>query len=182
MTKENNMNNLIERAQLFATAAHGATGQKRKYSGEPYIVHPAQVVDILYSVSGTTPEMIAAGWLHDVVEDTQISLKLIQREFGGTVAELVDWLTDISKPEHGNRAARKQIDREHIAAAPPGAQTIKLADLIANTQDIVEHDKDFARIYLKEKQLLLNVLTKGDKTLHERALNQITAAQTLLSS
>ena len=104
---------IITKAMIFATAAHEAVGQKRKYTGEPYIVHPAEVAMITIRLKGT-PEMVAAAWLHDVVEDTQVSIDVVKMLFGDHVADLVGWLTDVSKPEDGNRAARKAIDRQHI--------------------------------------------------------------------
>ena len=155
---------LVERARVFATAAHAAVGQLRKYTYEPYIVHPAEVASIVGRVSHT-PEMLAAAWLHDTVEDTGVTIEVIRAEFGTEVAELVGWLTDVSRPDHGNRAARKAVDRAHSAAAPAAAQTVKLADLISNTRSILEHDQKFAKTYLEEKRLLLEVMTKGDSTL-----------------
>lgn len=160
--------NIVEKARIFATAAHAAVNQTRKYTGEPYIVHPAEVVRVVSQVDHT-PEMLAAAWLHDVVEDTEVTIITIHTEFGGKVAELVEWLTDVSKPEDGNRKARKAIDRAHIAQAPAEVQTIKLADLISNTKSIIEHDPKFAVTYLEEKRLLLEVLTKGDPKLLEMA-------------
>lgn len=159
---------LVEKARVFATAAHAAVKQTRKYTGDPYIVHPAEVVSIVSSVPHTE-EMLAAAWLHDVVEDTEVTIITIHTEFGPKVAELVEWLTDVSKPSDGNRKVRKAIDRQHTAMAPAEAQTIKLADLISNTKSIIEHDPKFAVTYLEEKRLLLEVLTKGDATLLERA-------------
>ena len=161
------MNN-VEKARVFATAAHAAVGQKRKYTFEPYIVHPTEVASIVASVSHTN-EMLAAAWLHDTVEDTGVSIVDIQVEFGNEVASLVGWLTDVSKPEQGNRAVRKAIDREHTARAPAAAQTVKLADLIANSRSILAHDTAFARVYLEEKRMLLEVLTRGDATLMAQA-------------
>jgi (p)ppGpp synthase/HD superfamily hydrolase len=117
--------------------------------------------------------MIAAAWLHDTVEDTGVTSELIRKEFGDQVADLVGWLTDVSRPDHGNRAQRKAVDRAHTAAAPAAAQTIKLADLICNTRSIVEHDAKFAETYLAEKRQLLEVMIKGDARLRERALAQI---------
>lgn len=163
---------LEHRARLFATAAHAAVGQLRKYTFEPYIVHPAEVAEIVRSVPHTEAQL-AAAWLHDVVEDTGVSIELIREEFGREVADLVGWLTDVSRPDHGNRAARKAIDRAHTAAAPAEAQTVKLADLISNTRSIVEHDPKFAVTYLQEKRLLLEVLTRGDQGLLARARSQI---------
>ena len=157
---------LEERAKAFATHAHA--GQVRKYTGEPYINHPAAVVEIVRSVPHT-PEMIAAAWLHDTVEDCDVAFLDIVRVFGMEVAALVDHLTDKSKPSDGNRKARKEIDKANLANAPADAQTIKLADLIDNTTSVVERDPSFAVVYLREKAALLEVMTKGDETLRARA-------------
>ena len=159
---------MVERARVFATAAHAAVGQVRKYTFEPYIVHPAEVAKIVRDAGGTEV-MVAAAWLHDTVEDTGVTIETIRAEFGVEVAELVGWLTDVSRPEHGNRAHRKALDRAHSAAAPAEAQTVKLADLIANTRSIMAHDAAFAKTYLEEKRLLLAVMTKGDARLMAEA-------------
>jgi len=159
---------VVERARVFATAAHAAVGQVRKYTFEPYIVHPAEVARIVASVPHT-PEMLAAAWMHDVVEDTGVTMEVVRKEFGTEVADLVGWLTDVSRPEHGNRARRKELDRLHTAAAPAEAQTVKLADLISNTRSIMAHDEKFAVTYLEEKRLLLAVMHKGDTTLMAEA-------------
>jgi len=160
--------NMVERARVFATAAHAAVKQVRKYTFEPYIVHPTEVANIVASVPHTDV-MLAAAWLHDTVEDTGVTILDIQIEFGNEVAALVSWLTDVSKPEDGNRAVRKAIDREHTAMAPGAAQTVKLADLIANSRSIMAHDPAFARVYLEEKRMLLEVLTRGDAVLMVQA-------------
>lgn len=164
--------NIIEKARVFATAAHAAVNQTRKYTGEPYIVHPAEVVHIVSSVPHTS-EMLAAAWLHDTVEDTGVTMDLITTEFGELVSTYVFYLTDKSKPTDGNRKTRKAIDRKHISNAPAEAQTIKLADLISNTKSIVKYDPNFAVTYLEEKRLLLDVITKGDTSLYKQALNCI---------
>lgn len=156
----------IEKARLFATEAH--RGQVRKYTGEPYINHPVEVASIVQAAGGSDA-MICAALLHDVVEDCDVGHDAIATEFGAEVSDLVRWLTDKSVAEDGSRVVRKEIDRNHIAAAPSSAQTIKLADLISNTASIVERDPAFAKVYLAEKRLLLPVLTKGDPGLWERA-------------
>lgn len=156
---------VVRKAQVYAMAAHAAVKQVRKYTGEPYIVHPAEVAKIVSGVPGATPEMIAAAWLHDVVEDTGCTFTDIHMAFGVDVATLVGWLTDVSKPEDGNRAVRKAIDRAHSAEAPYAAQTVKLADLISNSRSIVQHDPKFAVTYLEEKRMMLAVMTKGDPVL-----------------
>lgn len=155
-----------QKALLFAYRAH--EGQVRKYTGDPYITHPIAIAAIVKSVTHT-PDMIAAALLHDVVEDTDTSIIDVAVEFGEEVAELVFWLTDVSIPNDGNREARKRIDREHIARASPEAKTIKLADLIHNTQSIVMHDSKFAKVYMQEKRMLLEVIRDGDAELWNRA-------------
>lgn len=166
------MTNIVERARVFATAAHAAVGQTRKYTGEPYVVHPIEVSELVASVGGTEA-MVAAALLHDVLEDTEVTVDLLEEQFGSKVADLVLWLTDISRPEDGNRSTRKALDRQHSAAAPAAAQTIKVADLISNTRTIVEFDPGFAKTYLEEKRLLLEVLTRADPALLDQAKNQI---------
>ena len=166
------MTNIVERARVFATAAHAAVGQTRKYTGEPYVVHPIEVSELVASVNGTEA-MVAAALLHDVLEDTEVTVDLLEEQFGSKVADLVLWLTDISRPEDGNRSARKALDRQHSAAAPAAAQTIKVADLISNTRSIIAHDPGFAKVYLEEKRLLLDVLTRADSTLLAMARKQI---------
>lgn len=145
-------NKLIVKALQFAIVAHG--DQKRKYTGLPYVTHCIEVAEIVANNGGTDAQ-IAAALLHDTVEDTPVTIDEIEAEFGMEIALLVGWLTDVSKPEDGNRATRKALDRNHTLKAPSTAQFVKLADLISNTSSIVEHDVNFARVYLKEKELLL---------------------------
>lgn len=161
---------MLDDALKFATVAH--SNQKRKYTGDPYIVHPIAVAEIVKTVPHTD-EMIAAALLHDVVEDTPVTIEDIKNKFGDKIAELVGWLTDVSKPEDGNRKTRKTIDREHSAIAPADAQTIKVADLIHNTQSIEKHDPSFYKVYKEEKIKLLSVLTEADQTLVRIAQQQI---------
>lgn len=157
---------LIIRAAAYAKRAHGE--QKRKYTGDPYFSHCLEVAYLVGSVRNT-PEMIAAALLHDTVEDTPVDLGMINREFGLEVGKLVYMLTDPSRPSDGNRAARKKIDREHYTHATPEAKTIKCADLISNTRSIVKYDPKFAKVYLREKRLLMPYLVGADMRLWEAA-------------
>jgi (p)ppGpp synthase/HD superfamily hydrolase len=160
----------IGRAIAFCVASHCAVGQKRKYTGEDYYHHPLHVATLvdLY-VPNATEEMLAAAVLHDVVEDTAVTIELVAKMFGSVVAAYVEQLTDVSKPEDGNRASRKAMDLIHTSRASPHAKTIKLADLISNTGSIVAHDPVFAVTYLEEKRKLLDVLTEGDPVLYQIA-------------
>lgn len=162
------MADLIERARLFATSAHQRIDQRRKYSGQPYDVHLAAVAALVSTVTDDA-ETIAAAWLHDVVEDTPVTLDEVRRLFGDGVGQLVGQLTDVSHAGQGNRAARKDIDRRHLAQASPRAKTVKLADLVDNCEDITGHDPRFARVFLREMDALLVDLDEGDPTLLQRA-------------
>ena len=150
----------------YAKEAH--KGQVRKYTKEPYITHPLGVAGMAYAVTNKE-EVFIAGVLHDVVEDTDRTLPMIQSIFGHSIARMVYEMTDISKPEDGNRATRKAIDRDFLSTAHPDTKTIKLADLIDNTKTIILFDSKFAKVYMKEKKLLLEVLKEGDPILYNIA-------------
>ncbi len=146
-------------ALTYATAAHAAIGHMRKYTEDPYIVHPIRVAGIVRDYGGTD-DMISAAYLHDVVEDTCITILNIETTFGSAIAAIVDGLTDISVPDDGNRATRKAMDRKHSAEATYEAQFVKCADIIDNASDIGEHDPSFNVVYCKEMVALLEVLDK----------------------
>ena len=162
------MTSLSRIAHRFAYGKHGEINQVRKYTGEPYIVHPAAVVKLVSGVPHTE-EMLAAAWLHDTVEDTDTTIEEIQSEFGKEVAELVEMLTDVSKPEDGNRTIRKALDRHHLAEASPEAKTIKLADLIDNSRSIIKYDPGFAKVFIPEMGLLVHRLHQGNSNMRQRA-------------
>lgn len=163
----------IELARAFVTERHG--NQKRKYSEEPYTVHLENVMEIVRSVPHDEKMLIAA-LLHDVVEDTETTVQEVDERFGEDVGRLVYSLTD-GPTTFGNRKARKAHDAQRLSEAPARAQTIKLADLIDNTSSIVEHDPSFARVYLDEKERLLQIMTKGDPTLYARACQTLEDGQ-----
>lgn len=95
----------ISKAHMFAAGAHGGVGQKRKYTGEDYINHPVAVREIV-AWHGGTVEMQIAALLHDVVEDTHVTIEMVRGHFGEHVAEMVLALTNIARPEDGNRIQR----------------------------------------------------------------------------
>lgn len=162
------MQSLEEQARRYATKAHAGAGQRRKYTDEPYIVHPAAVVELVRSVTDNEA-MLAAAWLHDTVEDTPSTLNDIISHFGEEVAQLVEMLTDSHPPDAKNRAARKLAHFRHTARASAEAQTIKLADIIDNTRSIIHFDAHFARVYLVEKRVQISLLTAGHPTLWQQA-------------
>lgn len=165
------MSERFEKAVEFATRAH--EGQTRKYTDEPYITHPLAVAEIVRKVPSHTEDMLIAAVLHDTVEDTDVKFEDINREFGITVTRLVHYLTEVSRPEDGNRALRKKIDADHYASGPSESQTIKVADIIHNTRDISTQDPRFWVVYQKEMRYALSVLTLADPVLRIIAQKQI---------
>mgnify|MGYP003473732444 FL=1 len=86
----------VEKAYEFANKAHA--GQKRA-SGQPYIIHPTQVAGTLATL-GLDPDTVAAGFLHDTVEDTPVTNDELKEKFGEDVAFIVDGVTKLNKYEY----------------------------------------------------------------------------------
>ncbi len=159
---------LIEKARAFAYAAHEAIGHRRRYTNLPYTTHLENVAQIVI-VAGGSDEMVAAAYLHDVLEDTQVTEAVLRKFMPKEVCDMVVAMTDTPKQEGLNRKSRKGLDRTRIALAGREVHTIKLADLIDNSNDIVRHDPHFARVFIHEKQALLRCLTEGHPGLLETA-------------
>jgi guanosine-3',5'-bis(diphosphate) 3'-pyrophosphohydrolase len=120
---------LVSRAAEFAARRH--TGKARKARpDEPYVNHLAEVADILAEVTdGTDAELVAAGWLHDTVEDTETTREELAQKFGERVASLVVEVTDDMNLSQTERRQRQVEDAPHKS---PGAKLIKIADKISN--------------------------------------------------
>lgn len=156
-------NSMACHAMRFARWAH--RDQVRKYTGNPYSDHLAEVAGIVATVD-SSQEAIATAWLHDIIEDQNPDLHEIENLFGDAVLMGVKVLSDL---EPGTRAVRKAVARLRLSAAPSWVQTIKVADLISNTPSIVNHDPKFAVVYLQEMGELLDVLKHADNELLEIA-------------
>lgn len=166
-------------AMMIAREAH--KDQVRKYTGNPYADHLAEVAGIVATIVdddfGRPHAMIAVAWLHDVVEDcaytpAMLTDALMDKQYRPSEVEMVvRGVMLLSDLEEGDRATRKRLSRERLAAAPGWVQTIKCADLISNTSSIVKHDPDFAKVYLEEKRLLLDMMPKADVRLWNIARN-----------
>ncbi len=126
------MNDLIEKARAFAIARHA--GQFRKDAARnPYISHPAEVADLVSEFGGRS-EAVAAGWLHDTVEDCPpTSLAEITVDFGPSVAAIVAELTDDKTLP---KAERKRLQIAGAAAKSADAALVKLCDKISNVRSV----------------------------------------------
>lgn len=122
---------ILERAYRRAVAQHSS--QRRK-SGEPYIIHPIAVAQILADL-GMGPLVVAAGLLHDTVEDTDYTLDECRAEFGDTVTGLVDGVTKLSKMEYGDSAQAETIRKMVVAMSRDvRVLVVKLADRVHNAR------------------------------------------------
>jgi (p)ppGpp synthase/HD superfamily hydrolase len=131
----------LVKARLFANIAH--SGQLDK-AGQPYIGHPYRVGALLQARDWAEP-VVMAGFLHDVVEDTPVTLDLIEFLFGARVARLVDLVSQ----RKGEETYREYIERI-VSADDPAATAIKLADLEDNSRPdrlaAIEDDEERARL------------------------------------
>ena len=125
--------------RAYAVAARQHAGQTRKDATKtPYINHPIQVANLLSTVAQVTDcQVLAAAVLHDVVEDTDMTLPQLAAEFGDRVAKLVAECTDDKSLPKIERKRLQIINAPHKS---PEAKLIKLADKITNVSDIVSAD------------------------------------------
>ena len=126
---------LLRRAYLFSAREH--RGQIRK-SGEPYLVHPLEVANILAELK-LDPVCVATGLLHDIVEDTGTSVEAIEEYFGPEIAHLVDGLTKISELDHAPYEERQALNmRKMLLAIIDDVRVVlvKLADRLHNMRTL----------------------------------------------
>lgn len=141
---------LVARAFYFAEKAH--EDQRRK-SGEPYFIHPYNVALILADF-GADAETIAAGLLHDTVEDTGISLERIETEFGSTVAFMVDAVTKLGTLKYKGVARHAESLRKLFVAMAQDIRVIiiRLADRLHNVRTLQYIEPE------KQKRIALETL------------------------
>lgn len=152
------LSELEHQAERFAAACH--QGQTRGL-GVPYITHPARVAEIPRNTFHNAPdEVLAAGCLHDVVEDCAVTIQEIIDRFGTGVASMVH---DLTKPQASSKQAQIAIYRDMLAKADATTQTIKVADIYDNVRGVhLNWPKDRALAYLEEKLGDLHVLGQAD--------------------
>lgn len=144
----------IKRAWDFAVAAHG---EQRRPSGEPYVAHLSEAVQVLLHVGVTSLPLLIAAILHDIVEDTSVELDEVKAEFGLKVADLVAWATKPPTPEGVDKAHHKAAYLQRFNHAPIDAITVKLADRYSNVQRLGNHP-DVAKRYSYFRETVENVL------------------------
>jgi guanosine-3',5'-bis(diphosphate) 3'-pyrophosphohydrolase len=172
---------IIRSVEEFATVAHGT--QMRKYTPEPYIVHPIRVMKICQEYT-VDVAVLSAALLHDVLEDTPVTKEYMKNFLEGimtddTAARTLRYVVDLTdvyiKKDYPalNRRKRKQMERDRVAKTSAESQTIKYADTLDNCNEIVKYDPDFARVFLRECYAMLKIMGKGDPVLYRRAMDAV---------
>lgn len=134
---------LVRRARAFAGRRHA--GQIRKGDGRPFITHPTAVARILQR-HGMPAEVVAAGLLHDVLEDTPTTAAELERRFGAEVARMVEEVTEAAKSVPWEE--RKAAYLAHLPRASRGALAISCADKTHNTESFLEaYDKEGPAVF-----------------------------------
>ena len=145
---------ITTKARQIASVAH--KGQLITGTEIPYIVHLAQVAGLVQAASVDHlyhSEMVAAAWLHDILEDTNWLHTNLEAQFGSRITNFVFALTDQSST--GNRDARKREERERLCRQCDEVKVIKLADIISNLNYFGILKPSFAKVYLQEKEDLI---------------------------
>jgi guanosine-3',5'-bis(diphosphate) 3'-pyrophosphohydrolase len=122
---------LVRDAYELLAEKHG--GQKQRINGAPYVEHPAAVARDV-SEAGFEPETVAAALLHDILEDSDVTVEELRERFGDRVAALVEAMTDEGEVEPYER--RKVLHRERVVAAGPEAAAIFAADKLNNVRAV----------------------------------------------
>ena len=151
---------ILDRAILFAVNAH--QGTERRGKGFPYIVHPMEAVEIVATMT-TDQELLAAAVLHDTVEDTDVTLDDIRREFGERVAKLVEEESDVfidGVSEADSWHERKQAAIDRLAQASRDAKMVALGDKLSNARIIY-------RDFVQKGDELWNIFHVTDVKEHE---------------
>jgi (p)ppGpp synthase/HD superfamily hydrolase len=123
---------MIDRAIELAAEAH--QGQVRKGTDIPYISHP-YAVGMMLAASGCDEEVVAAGILHDTVEDTHVTLEQLREQFGERVASIVEGCSEPDKWQGWEE--RKQHTLAYLPTAPREIRLVSLADKLHNARSIL---------------------------------------------
>lgn len=167
----------LHRAENLAVSMHA--GQER-LTGGPYINHCRQVARNAEDL-GMPPELIAAAWLHDIVEDTPMTLDQIHESFPLATAAAVEYMTDVYVPGSlgWSRFRRKKAEADRLARGTAPHQTLKLCDVASNSSDLPELAKIrpvFVITYVQEIDYLLDVLTDADSKVWNVCRRQLDVA------
>lgn len=127
---------LLDKAMHFAIDAH--RNVERKGKGFPYIVHPMEAVEIVASITADQ-ELLAAAALHDVIEDTNVTVDQLRAEFGNRIADIVAAESDNMNEgitENSSWHERKTAALKHLQHAPYDVKVVAMGDKLSNMRAI----------------------------------------------
>ncbi len=169
---------LLDRAIIFAVKAHHNT--ERRGKGFPYVVHPLEAMAIVATIT-PDQELLAAAALHDVIEDTEVTVDELCEMFGERIAHLVHAESDQlngelfdGQNEEETWHARKQAAIDRLAAAPHDAKIVAMGDKLSNMRAI-------ARDYKEKGDALWSIFHVKDKASHEWHYRGLAASLSELS-
>ncbi|HEY2691041.1 MAG TPA: HD domain-containing protein [Streptosporangiaceae bacterium] len=149
----------LARAVEFARLHHG---DQRRKTGVPYLEHLLEALQVLVEGAGiASPDVLVAAVLHDVVEDTPVTLDEVSAEFGPRVAELVGWVTIPAPGPAETKSAVRQAYLRRLRDAPPDAALVKLADRASNVQTLRNLPLDQQRSYYEQTVSYIVPLAAG---------------------
>jgi len=167
------VDDLANAARLFANGGHQRIAAHRNPSLQSPELHLKSVAQIVSSVT-RDDATIAAAWLHDIVEDTSVTIDEVERMLGTKVAKIVGELSGAIRPGRANRAARFALQKNHFAGVSAAAKTVKIADLIDTTRDLHKNDPASFGEYAAQANELAQVLDGGDARLLSRLKRDLT--------
>lgn len=158
MGKENSINSsMLDKAIIFATNAH--KNVERRGKGFPYIVHPLEVVTIVATMT-SDQELLAAAALHDIVEDTDITIEEIRKQFGNRVASIVENESDLNvegQTSEESWKVRKEFAIKRLANVNKECKIVALGDKLSNMRAIFQDyskigDKVWEKFHVQDKK------------------------------
>lgn len=173
---------LVSEAAGLAAQRHNGMARKGR-GNEPYINHLAEVANLLATATdGADAELVAAGWLHDAIEDTDTAPEELAQRFSARVASLVVECTDDMSLPKAERRRRQVMDAPNKSA---GAKLIKIADKISNTGARIQTDpsaeeRDDLADYVEWATQVVAGCRGGNAWLDEKFDDAVKAARALL--
>ncbi len=175
------MEETLRKITEFGYHAHG--NQQRKYTPDLYMVHPVRVMEQCKNYTQDIT-VLAAALLHDVLEDTPIGeeemrnflLTVMSEAQAEETLKRVIELTDVYIKDDFpqlNRRTRKAKEVERLKQISPETQTIKYADILDNSLEIIPYDPHFAKVYLHEVKTILKALDRGNPELRRKAMTVV---------
>ena len=169
----------VTKARTFARVKH--RNQTRKDGKTPFYNHLKKVVKNIKDFGVTDSEILCAGWLHDVIENTDTNYDKINQKFGKKTA---DWVAAVSKDK---RLAKSKQEKQYILQlkkAPWQAKVVKLGDILANLEDLQNSGYEFVKQQdkVKKKMLPYTIAIKSGIAQNKKKIPNLHKAQTKLNS